>query len=695
MKEKEKFVSIGFKTSLLVFFLIFVCATLTSVIIFSTTQDTIILSNLFPNILIPIFALCAVLFLASLFFIRRMIVTPLKTLLEVSRDLAEGNTEVVAVNNSHDEIGQLMNHLSKITVSIHNWSQYAQKIAEGDLSKDMIPSSENHRLVNNMRMIINNLSNLSSQVSKIEKQVVEGYLCESRNGDHYSGVYSGIIESVQHMTCSFASILDTFDFSIIIIDKEHKIQFANTKAISGLANRNETIYKKCYDIFGCELDTCKLGDCVKSQKTQSFEEVGTVSKLVLSSNIIPHKDESGNILGVIEVSTDVTELKKVEKVVIKQLDYQKNEIQNLIKNLDHLANGNLSMDFSISESDEDTKEIAENFKMLNCSLVESTESIKQIIEEVADMLSKMANKDLTVGIGREYKGDFIKLKDSINYIVEHFNTILSDINLAAEQVESGADQVASSSQSLSQGASQQASSLEEIGATVTQVADQTKENALNAAKANELSIKAKGDAQQGNIQMQEMLKAMNHIKESSKSISNIIKVIDEIAFQTNILALNAAVEAARAGEHGRGFAVVAEEVRNLAARSAKAAKETTDLIDYSINNVEEGYEIANDTADALDKIVKGVADTVEIVKGIAEASNQQEKAISEIDSSIEQVSAVTQANTATAEESASSSEEMAGQAQMLKNMIQEFKLKHEHNKMIETSQRARMIEHRK
>ncbi len=313
--------------------------------------------------------------------------------------------------------------------------------------------------------------------------------------------------------------------------------------------------------------------------------------------------------------------------------------------------------------------------IIKTALNSTGETIQGYIEEISNILEFMADKDLTCGIEKEYLGDFIKLKDSINYILEKFNHILSEINASAEQVENGANQVASSSQNLSQGSSEQAGSVEEISASITQMAEQTKENASNATKANELSIKAKEGAQNGNTQMSEMLKAMNEIKDSSKNISNIIKVIDEIAFQTNILALNAAVEAARAGEHGKGFAVVAEEVRNLAARSAKAANETTELIDNTINKVDDGYKIANETAVALEQIVTGVANTEEIVSMIADASSEQANAITEINRGIEQISQVTQSNTATAEESASASEEMAGQAQMLKGSIQEFKLK--------------------
>lgn len=330
------------------------------------------------------------------------------------------------------------------------------------------------------------------------------------------------------------------------------------------------------------------------------------------------------------------------------------------------------------------------------SLNSTISTISVYINDITRVLSEIAAGNLTIGVTSDYMGDFVEIKNSLNMIVDSLNEVLSDMNSASEQVAEGARQVSASGQALSQGSTEQASVVEELTSSLSQIAVQTKQNATNAKQANELSLAARDNAAHGNKQMDGMLKAMAEINESSGNISKIIKVIDEIAFQTNILALNAAVEAARAGQHGKGFAVVAEEVRNLAARSADAAKETTMMIEGSIKKVEDGTKIASATAEALNSIVEGVAKATALVGEIAVASNDQATGIAQVDQGIAQVSQVTQTNSATAEESAAASEELSSQAQLLKELVSKFRLK---NKMQFSSRRdeinsdiAKMIE---
>jgi methyl-accepting chemotaxis protein len=293
-----------------------------------------------------------------------------------------------------------------------------------------------------------------------------------------------------------------------------------------------------------------------------------------------------------------------------------------------------------------------------------------VAEQIAD-----GDLDITLSADLNKKDEIGRLTNAFSKMSDKLNGFITDINDASEQVSSSSKQLSDSSMALSQGATEQASSIEELTASLEEISTQTKQNATNADQANVIAESAMSNAAKGNEQMLQMLQAMDDINESSSSISKIIKVIDDIAFQTNILALNAAVEAARAGQHGKGFAVVAEEVRNLAARSASAAKETTAMIEGSIKKVGGGTRIANETASALKEIVNGVSKVATLVGDIAVASNEQASGIAQINQGIMQVSQVVQTNSATSEESAAASEELAGQADMLKEQVKRFKIR--------------------
>ena len=293
--------------------------------------------------------------------------------------------------------------------------------------------------------------------------------------------------------------------------------------------------------------------------------------------------------------------------------------------------------------------------------------------EIVGSLEKLAAGDLTFAVQPSDQDDVIR--HSLKKVGDDLNGLMSQVMVVGEQIDSGSHQVSDASQSLSQGATESAASLEQITSTMNELGSQTRSNAENATQANQLAEQSRKSAEAGNSHMLEMIEAMGEINASSQNISKIIKTIDEIAFQTNLLALNAAVEAARAGQHGKGFAVVAEEVRSLAARSAKAARETAELIDGSVQKVASGSRIADKTAEALHGIVNDIGKVTDLIAEIADSSNEQAQGIAEINIGLGQIDQVTQQNTANAEESAAAAEELASQASDLRRFLQQFTLR--------------------
>ena len=333
-----------------------------------------------------------------------------------------------------------------------------------------------------------------------------------------------------------------------------------------------------------------------------------------------------------------------------------------------LAHGDLSTPVPTVKSRDETGRLLQ-------SLSETFASINGYISEISDILTGIAQGDLSKESEQNYLGDFAPIGQALSTITDSLNAAFSNIATSAEQVEQGATQIASGAQGLSQITMEQAATIEELSASLAEISVGIQGIAHNAEQARELTEHSGENVKNGNQQMSDMLEAMGEIDHSSSEISKIIKVINDIAFQTNILALNAAVEAARAGAAGKGFAVVADEVRNLASKSADAAKETTALIEQSIESVKKGTKMAQRTARSLEEIAKESEGVSALVNLITEATNDQATAVVQINQGMEQMSSVVQTSSATAQQSAASSEELSGQAQMLKDLISQFTLK--------------------
>lgn len=296
------------------------------------------------------------------------------------------------------------------------------------------------------------------------------------------------------------------------------------------------------------------------------------------------------------------------------------------------------------------------------------------IDEITKVLYEIADGNLKFELKYEYVGEFAKVKSGMDRISSTLNQTISRIKMTAEQVSSGAEQISSGSQDLAEGATEQADAVQNLSYSAADISEQVKLNAQNSAKASAMASEAASSIGTSNENMQKLMKAMDIINTKSLEISTIIKTIEDIVVQTNILALNAAIEASRAGIAGKGFAVVAGEVRNLAGKSAVAAKDITLLIEDSVRSVEEGVELAKTTANELRHAVDGVEQTTKLISEINKASNEQSMAITQVTVGLDQISSVVQSNSAAIEESAAASEELSSQADLMKELIVKFEL---------------------
>jgi methyl-accepting chemotaxis protein len=496
--------------------------------------------------------------------------------------------------------------------------------------------------------------------------------------DYYDSYKRFLDNTVRGSTIKYLYVLDkNYDSDVTYFAEGYILGYTDDEEI--LFGEKEPVEYHDDELF----ETLRTG----IGQTSDIYDLGDFGRMV--SGFSPILDSSGQVLGVVGVDIAIEDVMDavdrfaiymiiivaVAFVIVTLISIK--VCQVTFRPLKHMAgaldNIGLKGDLTITS---DAVQSVKTCSAWGNEIGTCAKAVGNMLEHLTALegiLISVANGDLSVDV--DVLSDRDAMGNAIAAMIAQQNETFAGVKAGAAQVSIGSRQIADGSQSVASGSSEQSASIVQLSDTIKSLTERTARNVEMAKQAEKLSGTVMTDAKKGNEQMEQMLVAMNEINNASRDIEKVISVIDSIAFQTNILALNASVEAARAGQHGKGFAVVAEEVRNLAGKSAEAAKDTGALITSSMEKAELGSHIAGETSESLQRIVTGIEESAGIVSEIARISGEQAVSIDEINKGVAHVAESIQQNSAAAQESAAASEEMSGQAETLDGLIAQFKLK--------------------
>lgn len=680
---------------------------------------------------------------------------------KVADTAVQGKLDNRGDENSFKGVYQLIvrgfnNTLDAVIAPLNMTAEYVDRISKGDMPPRIVDEYKGdfNEIKNNLNQCIDSINSLITDANNLTDYAMHAKLRERVDESKHNGDFRRIIKGVHNTLDVMVTLLDSIDVPIMGIDNDYKIVFMNELGAKlDSKSGKELEGGKCYNHFktsDCNTENCACRRAMTDIKKSSSETDAHPGGLDLEIKYsgFPIKDENGKVLGAFEVIIDQTEIKNAMKLTDKIADFQNHESSKVTEALNKVSLGNVNVEYKCINTDPNLENASKSFIAISDALTLTIDSIKNLtkdadklaneaaegnllfradethhkgeyqsiirgvnqtldylitpLNETAEILQIMSTGNLTARIENHYKGDFNKLKNSVNALGDSLSTLITQVNDTVQTTASSAIEISSTAESLAAASQEQSAQADEVASAVEDMSRTVTENAMGANRTSEMAQANSNVATEGGRVVQQTVQKMRDIAvvvensasnigklgESSKQIGEIISVIDDIADQTNLLALNAAIEAARAGEQGRGFAVVADEVRKLAERTTDATKQIAGMIkgiqaetDQAViamnkgnEEVQSGIELADKAGQSLESILGSTHELLDMINQIAAASEEQSATSEQISKNVVSISKVTADSTRRIEDVAHTSEDLARLTEHLSELMGQFQV---------------------